>query len=84
MDDRQGGRLVGQEEAEALIAAIGDTTTRELLGAFFASIWRNAQSDRRPINDVDLVFITHVATDFCSNHKLLQAILSGQKDEWGK
>lgn len=82
MGSEEQGRLVGQAQAEAIIAGVTDPITRELLAAYLAVVWEQAGSGARPSKDFDLAFAVLIAKELFAKQELLRAILAGS--DFGK
>ncbi|MBA3549721.1 MAG: hypothetical protein H0T76_24850 [Nannocystis sp.] len=72
-----------QTEASALIAAIADPITRDLVRALLTRLWWQRQAGPPPVADFDLEFFVRAAIAFGEQHALIGSILQGDhQDPW--
>ena len=69
--------LLYQTEAQKLLDAVSDKTTRDLVGAFLAVLHREAQSGSPPRTDIDFEFVVRTLLGFCEQHDLIRSIVTG-------
>jgi len=69
--------LLYQKEAQVLLDAVTDKTTRDLVGAFLATVYREAQSGCPPRTDLDFEFVVRTVIGFCEQHDLIRSIVTG-------
>ena len=73
-------KLRRQSEAAALLDAVTDPITKNLVRALITSLWRESQR-QPPLWDIDMEFLVRGAIRCCSQHDLLRSVLAGQFDD---
>ena len=77
----QEGRLIGQEQAIALIETVADPIARRLVERQVSAAVKHALAGTRPRSDFDRVFLARCAIAFAREPQTIRALLDGREPE---
>jgi hypothetical protein len=80
-DEKERSTFLRQEEGLALLRAVADKRTEDLVAAALTTLWQTSREGIRPSEDFDLRFFTQVLIAFCSKHELIGRILDGTYED---